>query len=404
MSELVVKCAQLATPTGNTLKKGEEMRALKIIDNAGIAISDGVIAETGRYGAVRNKRSGKTLNLEDYLAIPAFVDCHTHAVFSGDRATELGMKLEGRSYREIGEAGGGILSTVKNTGNSSVRKLATDAEKRLSEMISGGTCCFEIKSGYALTLEGEIAMLKAIGQLGRRYCTVPTYMGAHTVPAGRKRSEYIDEIIRKHLPAIASANLAEFCDVFIESFAFTPEEGLTVLENAKKAGMKTTAHIDEFSNTGAAEMLSEAGVQSLSHLAHTGRDEFSILAEHGVAGVILPTTPLFSFEERYPDASAMVSEGMAVATGTDLSPNSFNMSMMLSCLMSVYKCRLRQEEALTASTVNSACVIGRGNEIGSVERRKIANLIFLPVDDISKFMYEYSEANVRVMNAGTMVR
>lgn len=398
----VIKCSQIATPAGSVERAGDAMSELEIVDGAGIAVSSGKIAGTGRFGSVRRKYAGRVIDMEGMVAVPAFVDCHSHAVFSGDRAAELSMKLKGMTYGQILASGGGIQKTVRETRACSSGRLASIASERLGRLQRSGYCAFEIKSGYALETEGELRMLRAIRQLSRTYNVKATYLGAHAFPEGKGREEYVNDIVHRQLPEVSRSHLAEYCDVFVEAFAFSPEDAKQILSAASRLGMETTAHVDEFSDTGAVEVLAPLGLNSVSHLAFTGRSDFALLAREGIMGIILPSTPLFSFAERYPDARGMVSEGMAVAIGSDLSPNSYNMSPMLPVLLSIYRCGLKQEEALTAATLNAACAIGLGDRVGSVEKGKEADILFLPYDDFSHFMYQYTEG-ASVMKGGKLI-
>lgn len=400
----IFRCGQLVTPRGTSALKGDEMSRIEVIDDAGIAVKDGSVAGVGRFGSISSRYSGPLSDLGDMLVSPGLVDCHSHLVFSGSRENELGMKLSGRSYMDILDSGGGILSTVRKTRRATGKQLEKESSGRLRRMVEGGVTSLEIKSGYGLELRAEMKMLAVASAIGHGLPTVPTYLGAHALPPEKSREEYIDDIVGRHLPEVKKRSLSAYCDIFIEKGAFTLEEARTVLSAAKKSGFLLTAHVDEFSETGGAALASELGAVSVSHLAYTPRSEFSSLAAGGVTGIILPTTPLFSMSTRYPDARSMISEGMAVAIGSDLSPNSWNESMLLSCTLAVYSCRLRQEEAIVAATLNSACAIGLGKEAGSLERGKRADFVCFDMDDYRKMFYMYSPNPVQsVFSAGKRI-
>ncbi len=386
----VFRCAQLVTAAGSGPLKGDEMGEITVIDGAGIAVKDGYVAGIGRYGRVSSRFSGRIIELGDVLVSPGLVDCHSHLVFSGSRESELSMKLAGRSYMEILDSGGGILSTVRMTRKAGRRKLAAESASRLSSMLAGGVTSFEIKSGYGLNLSDELKMLEVANEIGGSCLTSPTYLGAHAFPPEKSRREYIDEIVSVHLPEVRRRSLSECCDIFIEEGAYTPEEAKKILGAAGRLGYRLTAHVDEFSDTGGASVASELGAASVSHLAFTPRSEFSALATSDTTGIILPSTPLFSMSRRYPDARAMISEGMSVAIGTDLSPNSWNESMLLSSTLAVYNCGLKQEEAITAATLNSAFAAGIGDAAGSFEEGKRADFVCFDVDDYRKLFYRYT--------------
>ena len=394
------------TPAGRKAKSAESMRDISFIEDAAIAVLDGRIEACGRRARILSKYGGKRVPLDDCTVIPSFVDCHSHALFAGSRENELARKLRGDSYVDILKSGGGILRTLERTREASPNQLITETVPRLRGMLSGGTTCVEVKSGYGLNLEHELKMLSVANRLSSmRQKVVPTYMGAHAIPPDARRSDYLSEIVDLHLPAVRKRGLSALCDVFIEDGAFTPEEGLHILAAAGRLGFGLSAHIDEFSCTGAAEDIAALGAVSVSHLAHTPRSSFSALASSGTTGIILPSTPLFSMARHFPDAASMISSGMAVAIGTDLSPNSWNESMMFSCILAVYACGLRQEEALTAATLNSASCIGMGGELGSIEQGKRADFICLDLDAASKIFYRNSDSMIRsVYSGGVRVR
>lgn len=398
--EAVFRAGQLATPLGKSPMSGEQMSELLVIDDAGLAVKDGMIRAVGRFSEVRRRARGRTVDLGDSLVIPGLVDSHSHVLFAGSREGELGMKLSGSSYMDILASGGGILSTVSKTRHASRRLLAASASERVKSMMLGGVTAVEAKSGYGLNLRDELKMLRAAGDISCGSRIVPTYLGAHALPPDVGREEYVSEIVEKHLPAVRRQSLSAFCDIFVEKGAFTLDEARFILGRAKSMGFAVTAHIDEFSDTGGSVLSGELGALSLSHLAHTPRSEFAGIAAAGTVGIILPTTPLFSMSSRYPDAHGMVSEGMAVAIGSDLSPNSWNESLLLSCLLSVYSCGLKQEEAVTAATLNSACAIGIGSEAGSLERGKRADFVCLGVDSYRKLFYRHSPGQVLSVYVG----
>lgn len=390
----VFRCAQLVTSLGTTPRSAEEMSELSVISNAGIAVRAGMILEAGRYGHVSSKYGGRRRDLGEVVVTPGLVDSHSHIVFSGSRELELGLKLSGKGYMDILESGGGILSTVEKTRRAGDKHLADESRERLDCVVAGGVTAVEIKSGYGLNLRDEVKMLKVARSLGSKVQTVPTYLGAHAFPPGRARNEYVDEIVDEHLPEVRRLSLSDYCDVFIEEGAFTVEEGRRILSTAARLGFRLTAHVDEFSDTGGAAMAAELGASSVSHLAFTPSSDFSNLAASGTIGVILPSTPLFSMSPRYPDARSMIDKGMSVAIGSDLSPNSWNQSLLLSCLLAVYNCRMKQEEVLTASTINSACAIGLGETSGTLEKGKRADFACFDVDDYRKLFYRYEARQI----------
>lgn len=400
MPVTVFRCSQLATASGSRPLTGDSMADIAIIDDAGIAVRDGMIAGVGRYRSIGSRFGGRAKDLGEVLVTPGFVDCHSHSLFAGSREGELSMKLAGKSYMEILASGGGISSTVRSTRKAGKGRLVKETTGRLRRMLSGGITAFEIKSGYGLNLRDEVKMLRAIGELPLQSPIVPTYLGAHAFPPEMQRAAYVADIVERQLPEVWRLSLSPYCDIFIEEGAFTTGDSETILSRAKSLGFKITAHVDEFSDTGGARVASGLGAVSVSHLAFTPRSEFRQLAESSTTGIILPSTPLLSMSPKYPDARSMISSGMAVAIGTDLSPNSWNESILLSCMLAVYNCGMKQEEALAASTLNSACAIGLGEVAGTLEKGKRADFACLGLDDFRKLFYRYSPQQVESVYVG----
>ncbi|MBX8631304.1 MAG: imidazolonepropionase [Thermoplasmata archaeon] len=402
-ADLLIECGQMVTPSGSGPKCGEQMNDLLVVDGAAIAVREGNVIDFGRKGEMENRYGGKRRDVGDSVVCPAFVDCHSHVVFSGSRENELSRKLRGATYMEILREGGGILSTVRSSRAADETSILRESMGRAAAMLRNGVTCLEAKSGYGLNLEQELKLLRVAGMMNSGLQrVVPVYLGAHAIPPERSREEYVDEIVKKHLPAVIEGRYSGICDIFVEEGAFTPDDAVQILLSAKKLGFAITAHVDEFKCSGAAETISSLGASSLSHLAHTPRSSFSTLAENGTIGIILPSTPLFSMSRVFPDASGMVSEGMAIAVGTDLSPNSWNESMMLSALLSVYDCGLSQEAAITATTLNAACAIGVAGERGSIEKGKRADILCLDIDSYRKMFYRHSDSIIKHVYSGGM--
>jgi imidazolonepropionase len=392
-ADLIVECGQIASPLGNGQLSGDAMGSIVLTDDAAMAIVDGRFAACGKRADIERDFAGRKIELGDRLVVPAFVDCHSHALFAGSREDELSRKLRGVPYMQILKEGGGILRTVRSTRRADEAQLVSESRKRLDRMLRNGITCVEMKSGYGLELEQELKMLRAIRSMNSRsQVTVPTYLGAHAVPPESDRETYVRDIIGRQLPAVTGSGLSSICDIFVEEGAFTTDDAVRILGAASKLGFRLTAHVDEFSCTGSAEILSGLGAASLSHLARTPADSFPVLAENGTIGIILPSTPLFSMSAEYPKASRMISEGMAVAVGTDLSPNSWNESIMLSALLSVYRCGLTQEQALTAATLNAASAAGLGGQCGSIEPGKRADFICFDTESFGHLFYTHSDS------------
>ncbi|MEO0080503.1 MAG: amidohydrolase family protein, partial [candidate division WOR-3 bacterium] len=255
MADLLLKnSSQLLTMTG---------AGLGIVENGSVWVEGGRIVEV-RGGS----KAGRVIDCRGCVVLPGFVDPHTHLVFGGWRAEEFEERLAGKSYQEIAEAGGGILSTVRATRQASEEELYRLARERLKEMVSWGTTTVEVKSGYGLDTENELKMLRVAGRLGESglATVVPTFLGAHAVPKGMKREAFVREVIDEMLPAVARQGIARFCDVFCENIAFTPEDSVQILEAGKGHGLLPTVHADELGSSAGAEVAARVGALSASHL------------------------------------------------------------------------------------------------------------------------------------------
>jgi len=384
---LLKNASQLITLAGNNHRPrtGKGMSDLGIIEHGDVWISHNQITAVGKddrspHGA------DMVIDCTGKVVMPGFVDPHTHLVFAGSRENELEMKLEGHSYMEILQAGGGILSTVKRTREAAKEQLIQEAGHRLDTMLKFGTTTVEVKSGYGLNPETELKMLEAASELDALHPIdiVSTFLGAHAVPGEfRGRSmEYIDSMI-EILPHIAEKRLASFCDVFCEKGAFSLEESRKILEAARNEGLRSKIHADEIENLGGAGLAAELHAISAEHLAVTSDNEMESMAEAGVVGVLLPGTP-YSLMMPYAPARKFIDAGVPVALATDLNPNCWTESMQFIISLACYQMKMTPAEAITASTINAAHAIDRAREIGSIEVGKKADIIILDVvEDIT---------------------
>ena len=373
-------------------RKGEEMKDTGKIEKGALAVKDGEIIEVGdsqeldsRYEADRVvKASGKTV-------IPGFVDPHTHLVFAGSREDELQMKIEGKTYMEILEEGGGILRTVRSTRRASKEELQEQALKRLDNMLENGTTTVEAKSGYGLDKETEIKTLEVVRSLDEEHAVdlVPTYLGAHSLPPEfEESSDYIDFCIKEVLPEMIERELAEYCDVFCEKGVFTADESRRLLEAAKENGLKLRVHADEIENIGCSKMASEIGAVSAEHLVKTSEDDIKKMAESRTIGILLPGTPFMLMDDEYSPAREMIEKGMAVALATDLNPNCWTESMQAVITLACLQMKMTPSEALTAATFNAAMSLER-EDIGSLEEGKKADFLILDVPNHKHIPYRF---------------
>lgn len=304
--------------------------------------------------------------------VPGFVDAHTHVVYAGDRRHELRRRLAGASYAEIAAGGGGIVTTVALTRAASDDDLVAAALPRLREMLEAGTTTAEAKSGYGLTTDTELRMLRAIATLAREQpiSLVPTFMGAHEIPRELRhdRATYIRLLTEEMIPAVAASGLAEYCDVFCETGVFTAAESRTILGVGLQHGLRPRVHADELGPSGGAEVAASVGARSADHLVHVTRAGAQALARGRVAATLLPMAAFFLKLERYAPARMLIDCGVPVALGTDVNPGGgFSPSMPFAMTLACFAMNLTFEEALVAATLNAAWSVGRDTDAGSLE-------------------------------------
>ena len=375
-ADLVVEgIGELATlDPGPVPRTGPAMSELGRIPGAMLAIDGGRFVYVGREARgrreVRLRSGGVRWDADGGTVVPSFVDPHTHVLFAGDRVRELPAKIQGSSYAEIARQGGGLYATVRATRAASDRELVAATSGRLRRMADHGSATFEVKSGYALTVAGEIRLLELLPRIARRtgLRIVPTFLGAHAVPpeyAGRADA-YIDLLVRRALPVVARRSLARYCDVFCEPGFFTTRQSARLLRAAGSLGLGIKLHADEFVLSGGARLAAELSATSAEHLLATGREDRAALARAGVTAVLLPATPFASLAGQRPPGRELVDAGVPVALGSDCSPNSWIESMPLVLAFGVYGGRLTPAEALTAATVNAAHAIGAADRSGRI--------------------------------------
>lgn len=376
---------------------GKEMSDLAIIHDGGIAIKDGRIIFVGptdelisKYGFEKIPRK---IDASKKLVTPGFVDPHTHLIFEGTRENELFLKLEGKSYLEILKEGGGILKTVRETRNAPLEKLVENGKKILDRMMSNGTTTIEIKSGYGLTTESEIKILKTAKILNEEHPVdiVSTFLGAHAIPKEfeDRTDDYVDLIISEMIPKIVKANLAEYCDVFCEKDIFSIEQSRKILETAKRYGLTPQIHIDEIIDTNGAMLAAEINAIQAGHLLKSNEKGLRAMAERKIIATLLPGTPFCLMLNDYAPARKMINYGIPIALATDLNPNCWIESMQMIIVLACYNMKLSPAEALTAATINGACALQKQDEIGSLEVGKKADLVIFDVPNYNFLPYRF---------------
>ncbi len=395
MVDLLIIRANIYTPRGRSALKGKEMRKIHYIDDGAIAVKDGVIVDVGKTGELFEKyRDAKEIvDAKGRALLPGFVDPHTHAVFVGTRENEFKMRLEGKTYMEILNAGGGILSTVKRVREASKEELAEDLVVKARTFLSYGTTTIEAKSGYGLDFENEVKMLEAIRIADRESPLdfVSTFIGAHAIPLEFKsnKDKYIDIVINEMIPYVAENRLAEFIDVFCEEGVYTPDETLKILEAGLKYGLKPKIHSDEIKSIGCTNLAEKVKIYSCDHLLKLDSSGLEALKKSGTMATLLPGTA-FSLKEGFADARRLIDNGVGVALATDFNPgSSYSESMPAIITLGVLLMDMLPEEAFVATTLNAACAIDRGEYIGSIEVGKQADFILLKESSYLFIPYHY---------------
>lgn len=415
---LIHNLSEVATPEGSTPRRGAEQGRVRRLRNAEVVCDDaGRIAFAGsaedRLRRLGELPEAERLDGRGGTLIPGFVDPHTHLPWAGTREEEFVARLAGTTYQEIAAAGGGILATVRSTRQAGEEELAALAARRMDRMLEWGTTTAEAKSGYGLSLEDELKQLRAIRRASASHPVdlIPTLLAAHEVPAEyrgepKQRERYIDLICEEIVPATADQGLARFCDVFCERGVFSAGESRRVLEAGARHGLAPRLHADEFADSGGAELAAALGAFSADHLMAVSDAGIEALARSGVTAVLLPGTSFFLMKKQYAPARRLVQAGVPVALATDCNPGSSHTeSMPMVFLLAVLQLGLTIEESLTAATLNAACSLGLGGEIGSVEAGKRADLVLLDAPNVLHLAYHYGINPVAaVVKGGRVVR
>jgi imidazolonepropionase len=401
-SRLIVNIRQLVgTRAESHLLRGHELADLPVIENAWLLIEDGEIAGYGTMGempgslATRNKMAADhfvpgsvetldtgvpVIDATGCFVLPAWCDSHTHLVFAGSREAEFVDKIKGLSYAEINERGGGILHSARMLAETSEDVLFNDAWGRLQEIARLGTGAVEIKSGYGLTVEGELKMLRVIKKLKERssLSVKASFLGAHTYPPEYRENHqgYIDLIINEMLPVIAGERLADYIDVFCEKGFFNPAETETICKAGLSLGLRPKIHANQLHLSGGVEAGVKLGALSVDHLETMDEATIAMLAASGTIGTLLPTAAFF-LRMPFQPARALIDAGCAIALASDFNPGSSpsgNMNLVVA--MSCIQMRMLPEEAINAATLNGAYAMSLGDSLGSITPGKKANLIF----------------------------
>ena len=402
MSSLaVLHASELLTLAGTERPRtGQEMSNLAIIRDGGMLICDGRIEIVGPSDEIEKSRGeAEIVDVGGRVVLPGFVDAHTHLVFAGTRLDDFERRAEGDSYEQIAAAGGGIWSTVEKTRAASDSDLFEQAKKHASWFLKCGTTTVEAKSGYGLAVNDELKILRVIGRLNDETPLefVPTFLGAHALPHEDRQSpqRYVDLVINDMLPRVAKEKLAEFCDVFCEQGYFDIEQSKEILTAAKKLGLKLRIHADQLTNSGGAKLAAKLKATTADHLEKTDERGIAAMKSGRVQPVLLPGSVYGLGSTCYPRAREMIEAGLAVVIATDFNPGSSpspSMPMMLS--LACTQMRMSPAEAITASTINAAHSLGRGDKIGSLEAGKLANFSIVDCEDYRELAYWFGSPQV----------
>ena len=377
-----------------TLDSPDSETGLGVIDNGGVAINQGKVVLAASTEMLERKfRSRRTIDAEDEIILPGFVDPHTHLVFAGARDAEFQLRIEGISYMDVLRKGGGIIETVNRTRQASADSLFRSGKLRLDACLESGSTTVEIKSGYGLRDDEEIKILKTVSRLKKYHSCriVPTFMGAHAVPPGETSSEYVLSVINEMLPQIARAGLAEFCDVFCEKGAFDPLESGRILGKARKLGLKLKIHADQFTDSGGVEIANKLHATSADHLVHSPTRQLEKMAETNVVPVVLPSSSLSVLTGENADARSMLTLGLPVALGTDFSPSNWMLGQLTVAALASRQLRMKASEIIRGITINAARALGLEKRVGSLHVGKDADLVTLRVPSHKWIGYTYGE-------------
>jgi imidazolonepropionase len=400
-------------------QRGSAMGNLGAILNGAVAVQDGLIVAVGESAEILATYSAeKMIDAEGNAVIPGLIDCHTHAIFGGDRAHEFEMRIQGATYMEIMAAGGGIVSTMQHTRDATEDELVASAKHRLDEMLRLGTTTVEIKSGYGLDLATELKMLRVMQRLDEVVSAdiIPTFLGAHTTPPEYKDNVdgYVDLVVDEMIPAVAdwyagsrfgSAETPLFIDVFCEDHAFDVAQAHRILQAGQQAGMGIKAHVDQFNALDGLSTALELGATSVDHLEVTRGTAIEQLASSDSVAVLLPAVNFNLGLTEFAVGREMIDAGVVVALATDLNPGSAPcLSLPLVMGIACRYMRLTPAEALVASTINSAFAIGLGDRCGSIEPGKQADLLIFDTPDYRHLAYQLGGNRVQhVIKCGEIV-
>lgn len=397
---------------GDVPRRGDSMKELGLISNAGLAAAGEELLVVGESDAVEGQvepAEGCTvIDAGGAVVMPGLIDPHTHPVFARTREHEFEMRTLGKGYMEIAQAGGGIRSSVRDLRQTDKQVILEKTRTRLDTLLSYGVTTIEAKSGYGLSTDSEIKQLEIIRDLNTIHPIdlVPTFLGAHEFPDEYqdRRDEYVNLVIEEMIPLVVQNGLAEFSDVFCEDGVFTVEQSRKIQTAAQKAGLKLKFHADELKSTGGAELAASLRATSADHLVYISDAGINALAKAGTVAVLLPGTTFSLAGMLYAPARKMIDAGVTVALSTDCNPgSSCTESLPFMISLASLQLKMTAAEAISAVTVNAACAINRGDSLGRLEVGLPADVTIWKMDDYRELPYHYAVNLIsKVIKAGKL--
>ena len=398
IEQITITNARILTLSGpDQPRRGEDLQNLGVIERGFVRIEDGKIVEVGEGEYRSASESDEIIDAAGCVLMPAFVDCHTHACWAGDRFDEFEMKLKGVSYLDILNSGGGIMSTVRAVRGASQEELTENLIKRLERMAALGTGTVEVKSGYGLRTVDELKMLRAYSEAasGVEQTIIPTFLGAHALDS--ENPNFVEETINETLPAVVAEFPGIVCDAYCEEGAWSLNDCKQLFEKAQTLGCPLRVHADQFNSLGMTKLAVDMKAISVDHLEATTDDDLKYLASSKTIGVALPACG-FHLDDRYAPARKFIDAGGALAIATNYNPGSApTPSMPFVIALACRKLGLNPAEAIAASTINAACVLGLQDHLGSIQEGKRADLQLLNFTDERELGYEFASIGPRLM-------
>ena len=396
MSKLIINIKELLQIRDRNISflSAKEMDTLPSINNAYLLIENGKISEFGKMSEISKIDNVETIDAKNKIVLPCWCDSHTHSVYTGNRSDEYLQRIKGVSYQEIANNGGGILKSSKQINSISEDELFFESKNRIEKLIKYGTGSLEIKTGYGLSYDGELKMLKVIKRLKE---SLPiqiksTFLGAHAIPKNYKKEEYFRLVLDEMLPDFAKDELIDFVDIFCEKNYFSAEDTKILCNKASELGIASKIHVNQFNSIGGVKVAVDCGALSVDHLEVINKSDINVLKQSKTIPVLLPGCSFFLGIE-YADAKTLLSNEIPFAIASDYNPGSSpsgNMNFILS--LACNKLKLTTEQAINAATINGAYAMGLSHKTGSITKGKIANVVITSeIESINDLPYFYGD-------------